>query len=116
MHPSSQMNPSKTPTWTQISDGNFCGFSECKTCDPSKRDTPPGVCKTLQCDECGKIFTYTKEPTELCPQCIKKNRVSSLLKDIEIINDKLKGDLTERQRYDWEILLNLRLSKLKNLG
>ena len=41
--------------------------------------------------------------------------MKSILKDIEIINDKLKGELTERQRFDWQVLLDLRISKLKYL-
>ena len=115
MHPSSSMNTSTISSWTQISDGYFCGISECRTCDPFKRDTPPGTCKTVQCDSCGKIFTFKDKPTEICSECVKKDKVKSILKDIEIINDKLKGELTERQRYDWQVLLDLRISKLKYL-
>jgi hypothetical protein len=52
-----------------ISDGHFCGFSECKYCDPENRDTEPGVCKTNQCDECGNLYDMEDFDKGLCEEC-----------------------------------------------
>ena len=58
----------KTPSWTQISDGHFCPFEECPTCDPTKHDTEPGVCTTRQCDDCGDLF-FNRPDSDLCDSC-----------------------------------------------
>lgn len=42
----------KAPSWTQISDGHFCGFADCKECS-----VYPYSCKTCQCDTCGSLFS-----------------------------------------------------------
>ena len=55
----------------KISHGNFCGFSECKYCDPENRDTEPGVCKTNQCDECGNLYDMEDFDKGLCEECDK---------------------------------------------
>jgi len=58
----------KIPSWTQISDGHFCAFEECPTCDPSKHDTEPGACKTRQCDDCGDLF-FNRPDSDICDSC-----------------------------------------------
>ena len=61
----------KPKTFSQISDGYHCAFEECPTCDPAKRDTEPGTCKTCQCDECGNIFFLKGDDsfTGVCYDC-----------------------------------------------
>jgi hypothetical protein len=53
----------------EISDGYFCGFSECKYCDPENRDTEPGVCKTMQCEKCGNLYDMEEFDKGLCNEC-----------------------------------------------
>ena len=52
-----------------ISDGHFCAFSECKYCDPENRDTEPGVCKTMQCEECGSLYDMEEFDKGVCYEC-----------------------------------------------
>jgi hypothetical protein len=52
-----------------ISDGHFCAFSECKYCDPENRDTEPGVCKTMQCEECGNLYDMEEFDKGVCYKC-----------------------------------------------
>jgi hypothetical protein len=42
--------------------------------------------------------------------------MDSLLDDIDAITEKLKTHMTPGQRHDWQILLDKRLAKLKNLS
>jgi hypothetical protein len=67
-----------------ISDGNFCSFSECKYCDPEKRDTEPGVCKTNQCDECGNLYDMKDFDKGLCNKCDKYLSYGQLKKSYEL--------------------------------
>ena len=51
---------------TQMSDGYFCGFAECKDCK-----VYPYSCRTCQCDECGELYSLKEgdEATEMCYKC-----------------------------------------------
>lgn len=50
----------------QMSDGDFCGFAECKDCK-----VYPYSCRTCQCDECGDLYSLKEgdEATEICYKC-----------------------------------------------
>ena len=56
----------KTPSWTQISDGDFCGFADCKECK-----VYPYSCRTCQCDDCGNLFSLKENDsfTGVCYEC-----------------------------------------------
>ena len=56
----------KIPSWTQISDGHFCGFADCKECS-----VYPYSCKTCQCDNCGNLFSLKEDDsfTGSCYEC-----------------------------------------------
>ena len=60
----------KTPSWTQISDGHFCGFADCKECS-----VYPYSCKTCQCDNCGNLFSLKEDDsfTGSCYECKQMN-------------------------------------------
>jgi len=50
----------------QMSDGDFCGFAECKDCK-----VYPYSCRTCQCDECGDLYSLKEgdEATDMCYKC-----------------------------------------------
>lgn len=56
----------KTPSWTQISDGDFCGFADCKECS-----VYPYSCRTCQCDNCGNLFSLKEDDSfdGMCYTC-----------------------------------------------
>ena len=51
---------------TQISDGYFCGFAECKECK-----VYPYSCRTCQCDSCGDLYSLKEDDLDhgLCYDC-----------------------------------------------
>ena len=51
---------------TQISDGYFCGFADCKECA-----VYPYSCRTCQCDSCGDLYSLKEEDNDhgLCYDC-----------------------------------------------
>ena len=51
---------------TQISDGYFCGFAECKDCA-----VYPYSCRTCQCDSCGDLYSLKENDSDhgLCYNC-----------------------------------------------
>jgi hypothetical protein len=54
---------------TQISDGYFCGFAECKDCK-----VYPYSCRTCQCDSCGNLYSVKEgdDNYDTCYDCNAK--------------------------------------------
>ena len=60
---------------TQMSDGYFCGFADCKECS-----VYPYSCRTCQCEKCGDLYSLKEgdEATGFCYPCKEKGQTPPL--------------------------------------